>query len=67
MPYSLLDSMTLVIRRSAETEESDAQEWEGMRERWDSRRFERHDITLQAATDTVNASDRGQVHNVLIP
>src|SRR5690242_19841207 len=35
--------MTLIIRRNAKTEESDAQEWEGKRERWDSRRCtERH-------------------------
>ena len=38
-----------------------------MRERWDSRRcFERHLITLQAATIAVNASERSHACNAVI-
>lgn len=50
------------------TEESDAQERERTRERWDSRRYvERHNTTLQAGTSGVNDSRAGKLCIVMIP
>jgi hypothetical protein len=57
---------TRYSKKLLETEESDAQEREGMRERWDSRRrSERHGITLQVTMTAVNAWHRHMPHKTL--